>query len=441
MKTKQQVKPNSKIKIFVTLLSSALLLYSCAPQQIFNISSNPSRALVYIDGKDCGKTPYSSTVKFKHGKNKYDAKLVSDGYVDTLFYIQYRQSYDKRKTFKNYHFDLKRKDVVTIELISFEPIATSAGVKLSKVEERSLAYLETIERSPNVKSVQRVTENEDVHLQIGAPIMSPVANDLIYYIYTKDKKGNSYSNIWKRTIGKSGKTQITFGTKYDIFPIYSPNGDFIYFSSNRISDNPVIWKINATASGGITKITSTQSEDYEPSVSPTGNILAYTSNPPSATEPQIWTINSNGSLPTQLKEGQSPQISPDNKTILFVKLDKENIATRGTEQFYPKQIWTMTIDGTSPTQLTQNNTSNAEQPKWSPDGKWIAYTSDEGKDLSGINNNDIWIMHSDGSERTQLTTNGSWDDMPCWSYDGQWIYFRSNRGGNWNLWRFQPILK
>ncbi len=418
---------------------SISIFFGCKTKKIITVTSTPSGASVFINGKNCGKTPLTDTVYFDK-IYMLPAKVAVEGYIDTSFSINYTKGIDKKTSYQNYFFELKRKDVVTIELVSFEPISTNTGVKLNKVAKRSLAYLETIERSPSVKSVQKVTENEDEFLQIGAPIMSPVASDLIYYIYKKDEKGNSYSNIWKQTIGGSGKTQITYGSKYDFFPTFSPSGEFIYFSSNRISDNPVIWKINAGGGGGITKITSTQSEDYEPSISPAGTVLAYTSNPPSATEPQIWTINTNGSLPTQLKEGQSPQISPDDKTILFIKSDKENLATRGTLKFYPKQIWTMTKDGTSPTQMTQNNSSNAEQAKWSPDGKWIVYTSDEGKDLSGINNYDIWIMRSDGSERTQLTTNGSWDDMPCWSYDGQWIYFRSNIGGHWNIWRFQPIL-
>lgn len=415
------------------------LISGCAPKQIAQITSSPSGASVYVNGNFSGKTPLYDTVLFK-GTNHFDVRVSNSGFVDTTFGINYIVNVDQNTTRRNYHIDLKRKDVVEISLISFEPTETSSGIKISKVEKRSIAYLETIERSPSVKSVQRVTENLDEYMQIGAPIISPIANEMIYYIYTQDDKGNSYSNIWKQTIGSGGKTRITYGSKNDFSPAYSPDGEYIYFSSNRISNNPVLWKIKSSGGGGITKITGTQSEDYDPCVSASGDILAYTSNPPNASESQIWTINVDGSLPTQLREGQSPKISPDDQKILYVKKDRENFVTRGNSKFYPKQIWTLNIDGISPTQLTQNNTFNSEQPRWSPDGKWIVYTSDEGKDLSGNNNNDIWIMHADGSMRTQLTTNGSWDDMPIWSNDGQWIYFRSNRGGNWNIWRFQPVL-
>jgi Tol biopolymer transport system component len=192
--------------------------------------------------------------------------------------------------------------------------------------------------------------------------------------------------------------------------------------------------------GGITKITNTTAEDYGVSVFPDGKSFAYTSNPPSANEPQIWTISTSGSLPTQLREGKFPQVSPDNSKILFTREDKNNYVTRGQDKFHPTQIWTMNVDGSGETQLTQNLLFNTVNPQWSPDGKWIAFASDEGKDSKGINNYDIWIMRSDGSEKSQLTTNGSWDDSPCWSNDGKIIYFRSNRGGCWNIWRFEPIL-
>ena len=58
-------------------------------------------------------------------------------------------------------------------------------------------------------------------------------------------------------------------------------------------------------------------------------------------------------------------------------------------------------------------------------------------------NFDIWTMNADGSEVTQLTTNGSLDDHPVWDPKGRYIYFRSNRGGFLEIWRtdVQDIYK
>ena len=73
------------------------------------------------------------------------------------------------------------------------------------------------------------------------------------------------------------------------------------------------------------------------------------------------------------------------------------------------------------------------EPSFSPDCKWIVFTSDE----SG--NKDIWMMRTDGSNRTQLTTNPSTDIHPVWGEDG-YVYFVSNRGLLWGIWRLKPRM-
>jgi TolB protein len=98
----------------------------------------------------------------------------------------------------------------------------------------------------------------------------------------------------------------------------------------------------------------------------------------------------------------------------------------------------MNIEGSGETQLTQNTDYEIFSARWSPDGKWITYASNEGLDSQQRHNLDIWLMTPDGSKRTQLTTNGSYDDSPCWDSKGEYIYFRSNRGGAWNIWRVKP---
>jgi len=319
---------------------------------------------------------------------------------------------------------------VAVELVSFEPQLTTRGVKLTIKRKKTLAYLEIIERSPNVRSVTRVTNNEDPTLQIGAPIISPVEDVLVYRVFVEEVRGSSYSNIWKQVIGSVGKTRVTYGKWRDLFPSFVPDGQYLVFSSSRSSSNPTLWMINIEGGGGIRKITSTLAEDYSPSVSDGSKIIAYTSNPPDAEEPQVWTISINGILPTQLREGESPQISPDGKRILFVREDKNS---------KKKQIWVMDVDGNKETQLTQNTDYETIDPKWSYDGKWIVFASREGFDSKKLRNHDIWLMASDGSKKTQLTTNGSRDDSPCWDRTGKFIYFRSNRGGTWNIWRFEPI--
>ena len=84
------------------------------------------------------------------------------------------------------------------------------------------------------------------------------------------------------------------------------------------------------------------------------------------------------------------------------------------------QIWTMRPDGNDLRQLTFGP-GNKTQPRWSPDGKRIAFVSD----VDG--NKEIYIMNADGSHIVNLT-NDSYDDYdPAWSPDGSILAFTTTR--------------
>lgn len=419
MKGRQMIATRTILMVvMVTVLSG------CATTKMVTITSEPTGAVLYLNGVESGITPFKKELSFDKTK-EIIAVAKKEGFKDGSVQISYEPGEQKE-----YHIALEKTEAVSIELVSFEPQPTPQGVKLAVIRKPTLAYLEVIERSPNVAAVTRVTNNEDRGIQIGPPVLS-FTNVLAYWEYIEEQKGSWYSNIYKMTVGSFAKTRLTYGKWRDLFPAFTPNGQYLVFSSNRTSPNSTLWRIKVEGAGGITKITNTQAEDFSPSVSPDGKLIAYGSNPPGAEESQIWIIPMDGSLTTQLREGQGPQFSPGGKKILFVRRDKL------TKRY---QLWLMVVDGTEETQLTQNTDYDVIDAKWSLDGKYIVYASDEGRDSRNQQNFDIWMMNVDGSGKTQLTTNGSRDDSPSWDHTGEHIYFRSNRGGAWNIWRFRPLL-
>lgn len=332
------------------------------------------------------------------------------------------------------------KQTIIVQLVEPRPVVTKEGVRLETRPERTLAYLEIIESSPNVKSVTRLTENEDRYIVVGPPVLSPTEDIMVYWeMPTKiirDTQGGARlssrkSNIYKQAIGSLAKTRITYGNRNDLYPAFSPEGNEILFSSNRTGPNLTLWRISLAGGGGITKITNTLAWDSTPCISPDKTVVVYASYPPTAEESQIWKVNYNGLLPTQLRVGESPHVSPDGTKILFIRSDRDS---------GKKQLWSMSMGGTEETQLTSNTNFDVQNVRWSPDGQKIIYASDEGIDSRRKRHNfDIWIIDADGTSKTQLTTNGSHDDSPCWDRSGKFIYFRSNRGGAWNIWRFEPV--
>ncbi len=93
-----------------------------------------------------------------------------------------------------------------------------------------------------------------------------------------------------------------------------------------------------------------------------------------------------------------------------------------------EDIFSMNLDGTELTQLTDNQ-GNDNYPAVSPDGEKIAYTSD----INGIWQ--IMVMNWDGTEKTQLTQNPWRSGYPAWSFDGRFIFFEVYQDGDWEIYR------
>jgi len=142
----------------------------------------------------------------------------------------------------------------------------------------------------------------------------------------------------------------------------------------------------------------------------------------------LWTMKVDGTDLQKLLAGDAlPNFdghwSPDSKRIVFV-LDK----LQGTDG--KLQIDVIDADGKNQKNLVPNQ-GFEEAPRWSPDGKQIAWTSTRDK------NQDIWVVGADGKTPQRLTSDPAADNNPTWSPDGTQIAFCSGRGGNLDIWRMQ----
>lgn len=88
---------------------------------------------------------------------------------------------------------------------------------------------------------------------------------------------------------------------------------------------------------------------------------------------------------------------------------------------YLGDIWTADETGQNVQRLTVHRARDV-YPRFSPDGKWIAFSSDRNGNL------DVFIMPSGGGAVKQLTSHSSDDSVLNWTPDGRGILFSSNRG-------------
>src|SRR5262247_3242791 len=105
-----------------------------------------------------------------------------------------------------------------------------------------------------------------------------------------------------------------------------------------------------------------------------------------------------------------PQISPDGAQVAFTVGDVNYDANRVVNQIY-----VVPIAGGHLKQLT-NGQSSSSAPRWSPDGKKIAF----------ITGSQLWTMDSNGDNKEQITKISTGAAGPVWSPDGKWIAFTSD---------------
>jgi len=261
-------------------------------------------------------------------------------------------------------------------------------------------------------------------------------DDGAYNIYMKEKV------LYKAIIQKTG------GQNINLSPTYCAVNSriaFQYFDKTNYD----IYYIEAGKGKAITQVTNTDEDEYNPSWSPDGNSIIFEkgSTPRtyiqatkraskveykgvSVSKNQVWLKDLKSKELKMLGIGSFPKISPDGKSIAFVKydIDKNKSMETGT-------LWIMTIDGDSQKQITNINLGYATSPNWSPDGKNIIFQLTK----KNKEDSDIYVIDINGENLKQYTVNKSNDFAPIWTAD-DFIYFCSDRGAKANqyqIWRFK----
>ena len=260
------------------------------------------------------------------------------------------------------------------------------------------------------------------------PVWSPdgervlVATESVIQPSTRPTK----SQLWTIKVSDGDRRLVTEGDALQ--PSWSPHGDRIAYWGRPQGGQGDIWTISADGRNAV-RVTSEPSMDWNPVWSPDGRYLYFCSD--RTGNMNIWRVpiaEKTGKLlgtPEAVTSGAGAStehisLAQDGRRIAYVA--HEEIKNLRKVTFDPS---TEKIAG-EPVPITRGSLQ-CFFPDPSPDGDWLAYYS-LGKQ------EDIFIIHADGTDMRQLTDDVFKDREPRWSPDGKRIAFTSDRSGGSEIW-------
>jgi Tol biopolymer transport system component len=266
-------------------------------------------------------------------------------------------------------FDLKRLEVTGPAVPVLEDVymnRSNGNVQVALSAEGTLVYLAGAGAEAPRELVW--VDRKGIAKPVGAtpsgfeqPSVSPDGKKIAVHIRPPS------DDIWIYDLGRGTLARLTFQPGEDESPVWSPDGKYVAFSAS-LSDRPrsVLWK-NADGSGAEDVIATSGFHTHLGSFTPDGRLLAYT-NYESETRGDIWLL----------------PLAEDRKPRPFLQTPFNEI-----------------------------------DPKISPDGRWIAYVSDE------TGREEVYVQSLGGSGgKYQVSTDGGFG--PLWARNGHELFYRKD---------------
>jgi len=261
------------------------------------------------------------------------------------------------------------------------------------------------------------------------PTWSPHNHRIAFWTHNGAAQQPAQRDIWTMRTDGTDRIPVTNDVAIDWNPVWSPDGKYLYFASDR-SGSSNIWRVPIDEESGrmkgpreaVTK--GGYGNQAHISISGDARRLAYAETLYSSTihkvpfDPVAEKVTG---PPVALTQGSMFEmnlaLSPDGSTLAFDSLRPE------------WDIWVMQTDGSRRRYLTKDSHDD-RLPRWSPNGEQVIFMSNR----SG-RHYEVWAIRPDGSGLRQVTESMEGAFWPNWSADGLRIIYglHSPSGAVWSV--------
>jgi Tol biopolymer transport system component len=260
--------------------------------------------------------------------------------------------------------------------------------------------------------------------EVGDPQLSPDGKWVAYTVKTANlKEDKNRRRIWMIPTGGGTAIALTDENESSSHPRWSPDGKYLAFLSSRAGSGDdddeekgkkQVWILNREG-GEAQQLTSTMQDVDSFAWSPASDRLVLVMQDAS---PEEIEAAANKAKDSKAKPKPRPWVIDR----MHFKEDEIGYLDRRRTHLY-----VFTIADHKQRQITAGDYDD-DDPAWSPDGSKIAFASNRSAPEPDLNyNKDIWVVVADNSDQgkslVQVTTNVGPEDAPAWSPDGKWIAY------------------
>jgi len=261
--------------------------------------------------------------------------------------------------------------------------------------------------------------------EVKDPQISDDGQWVAYTVSTSSLKDDKQkTRIWMVPAAGGDALPMSSEEASSSHPRWSPDNKFLAFLSKRDEGKTQSWLLNRLG-GEAQHLTDTIQDVKDFAWSPDGKRLVLVLQDPSPEE--LEEAKAKGKSASEDKDSKDKKPKTPRPLVVdryFFKEDEIGYLERRRTHLYVFDVASKTL-----TQVTSGDFDD-EQPAWSPDGKFLAFTSNRSTpDPDRTYDSNIWVVATDNTDKgahlTQVTTNPGSDESPAWSPDGKWITYVS----------------